>query len=78
MYFQEIIAKLNEYWSSKGCVIIQGYDLEVGAGTFNPSTFLRVLGPNHGKRHMSSRQDVLPTAGTEKIRTGFSIIINIR
>jgi glycyl-tRNA synthetase alpha chain len=45
MYFQELIAKLNEYWSSKGCIIIQGYDLEVGAGTFNPSTFLRVLGP---------------------------------
>lgn len=45
MYFQEIIAKLNEYWARQGCVIIQGYDLEVGAGTFNPATFLRVLGP---------------------------------
>ena len=45
MYFQEIIAKLNEYWAKQGCVIIQGYDLEVGAGTFNPATFLRVLGP---------------------------------
>ena len=45
MSFQEIIAKLSEYWSEKGCAIIQGYDLEVGAGTFNPSTFLRVLGP---------------------------------
>jgi glycyl-tRNA synthetase alpha chain len=45
MYFQEIISKLNEYWAKHGCVIIQGYDLEVGAGTFNPATFLRVLGP---------------------------------
>jgi len=45
MYFQEIISKLNEYWSRQGCIITQGYDLEVGAGTFNPSTFLRVLGP---------------------------------
>jgi glycyl-tRNA synthetase alpha chain len=45
MYFQEIIAKLNEYWAKQGCIIVQGYDLEVGAGTFNPSTFLRVLGP---------------------------------
>jgi glycyl-tRNA synthetase alpha chain len=45
MYFQEIISKLNEYWAKQGCVIIQGYDLEVGAGTFNPATFLRVLGP---------------------------------
>ncbi len=45
IYFQDIIAKLNEYWSQKGCIIIQGYDLEVGAGTFNPATFLRCLGP---------------------------------
>jgi glycyl-tRNA synthetase alpha chain len=45
MYFQDLIARLNEYWAEKGCLIIQGYDLEVGAGTFNPATFLRVLGP---------------------------------
>ncbi len=45
MYFQEIIAKLNEYWSKKGCIIIQGYDMEVGAGTFNPGTYLKALGP---------------------------------
>ena len=45
MHFQNLIAKLNEYWSSKGCIVIQGYDLEVGAGTFNPGTFLRALGP---------------------------------
>jgi len=45
MYFQELIAALNAYWSKKGCIIIQGYDLEVGAGTFNPGTFLRALGP---------------------------------
>lgn len=45
MYFQDIILKLNEFWSQQGCIIIQGYDLEVGAGTFNPATFLHVLGP---------------------------------
>ena len=45
MHFQNLIAKLNEYWSSKGCIVIQGYDLEVGAGTFNQGTFLRALGP---------------------------------
>jgi len=44
MYLQEIIAKLNEYWSSKGCLIDQPYDVEMGAGTFHPSTFLRSLG----------------------------------
>ena len=45
MYFQDIIAALHQYWADQGCIIIQGYDLEVGAGTFNPSTFLRSLGP---------------------------------
>jgi glycyl-tRNA synthetase alpha chain len=45
MYFQTIISKLHEYWSNQGCIILQGYDQEVGAGTFNPATFLKVLGP---------------------------------
>ncbi|MGB4269803.1 MAG: glycine--tRNA ligase subunit alpha, partial [Spirochaetota bacterium] len=45
MYFQDLIANLNSYWAKQGCIIAQGYDLEVGAGTFNPATFLRVLGP---------------------------------
>ncbi|MEE9604888.1 MAG: glycine--tRNA ligase subunit alpha [Candidatus Scalindua sp.] len=44
MTFQEIIINLQKYWSDKGCVIMQPYDIEIGAGTFNPSTFLRVLG----------------------------------
>jgi len=45
MHFQRIIQTLNEYWAEKGCLIAQGYDMEVGAGTFNPHTFLRALGP---------------------------------
>ena len=45
MHFQDIVAKLNEYWARQGCLVIQGYDLEVGAGTFNPGSFLKVLGP---------------------------------
>ncbi len=45
MNFQELIGKLNQYWSQQGCLLVQGYDLEVGAGTFNPATFLRCLGP---------------------------------
>lgn len=43
--FQEMILKLVHYWTEKGCTWHQGYDLEVGAGTFNPATFLRSLGP---------------------------------
>ncbi|MBI5787870.1 MAG: glycine--tRNA ligase subunit alpha [Candidatus Schekmanbacteria bacterium] len=46
MTFQEVIMSLNRFWMDKGCVLRQGYDLEVGAGTFNPATFLRVLDKN--------------------------------
>jgi glycyl-tRNA synthetase alpha chain len=45
MTFQELIMSLENYWASRGCIIQQPYDLEVGAGTFNPATLLRVLGP---------------------------------
>ncbi len=45
MNFQEIILKLQNYWAKNGCIILQPYDIEKGAGTMNPSTFLRVLGP---------------------------------
>lgn len=45
MYFQDIIMALEKFWASKGCVIQQPYDMEVGAGTFHPATLLRVLGP---------------------------------
>jgi len=43
--FQGLIMKLQEFWSNQGCVIIQPLDLEVGAGTFHPATFLRSIGP---------------------------------
>ena len=44
--FQSLILKLHEYWSERGCVILQPYDMEVGAGTFHPATALRALGPD--------------------------------
>jgi glycyl-tRNA synthetase alpha chain len=43
--FQDLILKLSQYWAAEGCVLQQPYDLEVGAGTMHPETFLRVLGP---------------------------------
>jgi glycyl-tRNA synthetase alpha chain len=49
MYFQDIIAALNSYWASVGCVIMQPYDMEVGAGTFHPATLLKALGPEPWK-----------------------------
>ena len=47
MTFQGLIFKLSEFWASRGCVIQQPLDIEVGAGTMHPETFLRVLGPSH-------------------------------
>jgi len=45
MFFQDIIQNLNLFWSSKGCLIMQPYDTEKGAGTMSPHTFLRAIGP---------------------------------
>src|SRR6202142_1957911 len=43
--FQNLILRLEEYWMRRGCILQQPYDIEVGAGTMHPETFLRVLGP---------------------------------
>ena len=45
MYFQDVILSLNQFWARKGCVLAQPYDMEVGAGTFHPTTLLKALGP---------------------------------
>lgn len=45
MYFQDLMLKLMEYWGEQGCVILEPYDVEVGAGTMSPHTFLKALGP---------------------------------
>ena len=45
--FQDLILTLHNYWAAQGCVILQPYDMEVGAGTFHPATTLRSVGPKH-------------------------------
>ncbi len=45
MYFQDIILSLNNFWSERGCLLLQPYDLEKGAGTMSPHSFLRAIGP---------------------------------
>jgi glycyl-tRNA synthetase alpha chain len=47
--FQDLILRLQTFWARKGCVILQPYDMEVGAGTFHPATTLRALGPEPWK-----------------------------
>lgn len=47
--FQDVILSLQRYWADQGCVVLQPYDTEVGAGTFHPATTLKALGPNPWK-----------------------------
>ena len=47
--FQDLILTLHRYWGDRGCVILQPYDMEMGAGTFHPATVLRALGPDPWK-----------------------------
>lgn len=49
MNLQQMILQLQSFWSSQGCILVQPYDVEKGAGTLNPMTFLRVLGPEPWK-----------------------------
>ncbi len=49
MYLQDIVLNLQKFWAAEGCLIKQPYDMEMGAGTFHPATFLRVLGPEPWK-----------------------------
>lgn len=47
--FQNLILKLQSFWAEKGCAIVQPFDMEVGAGTFHPATFIRAIGPEPWK-----------------------------
>src|SRR6266513_1348900 len=47
--FQQLIVRLNDFWDRRGCVLLQPYDMEVGAGTFHTATFLRAIGPEPWK-----------------------------
>lgn len=49
MNFQDVILNLNNFWAQNGCVLMQSYDMEVGAGTFHPTTLLKALGPEPWK-----------------------------
>ena len=78
MYFQDLIMELQKFWAGRGCVIRQPYDMEVGAGTFHPATFLKVLGPEPGMPLTCSRREGPPTAGTARTRTGSSTTTSSR
>ncbi|MEN6429929.1 MAG: glycine--tRNA ligase subunit alpha [Coriobacteriales bacterium] len=62
MSFQDMILALSRYWADQGCVVLQPYDVEVGAGTFHPATTLRALGP-HAWRTAYVQPSRRPTDG---------------
>ena len=70
MTFQELIAKLTGYWADQGAVVVQPYDMEMGAGTMHPETFFRVLGEmRRGRWCTCSPPAGPPTGATARTRT---------
>ena len=77
--FQSIILNLQNYWAQQGAVILQPYDMEVGAGTFHPATTLRALGlMRYGALHMFSHHAARLMGAMVIIQTGCSITISFR
>ena len=77
--FQNIIMNLQTYWMDQGCVLMQPYDSEVGAGTFHPATVLRVLGQiQFGKLRIFNRVADQLMEDMEKIQIGYNIITNFK
>ena len=65
--FQNLIFNLQKFWDKYGCVVLQPYDLEIGAGTFHPATTLRSLGPKPWKAAYVQPQEDQQTEDMEKI-----------
>lgn len=78
MTFQEMILRLQEFWAGRGCVLAQPYDVEKGAGTMNPMTFLRVLGPDPWQVAYVEPSGARRTGGTARIQTDCTSTISIR
>lgn len=78
MNFQDMISALNHYWTKQGCVLVQPYDVEKGAGTYNPETFFGSLTKNPSTVPMWNRAAVPQTAATAKTPTAWANITNTR
>ena len=76
--FQDLILALQRFWAEQGCVILQPYDMEVGAGTFHPATTLRALGPKPWNAPTCSPRAGPRTAATARTRTGCSTTTSSR
>ena len=78
MFFQDIIQNLNNFWSEEGCLIMQPYDTEKGAGTMNPHTFLRAIGPEPWSVAYAEPVEDLLMDALEIIQIGRNITFNIK
>ena len=76
--FQGLIFALQQFWAQQGCVIMQPLDMEVGAGTFHPATFLRAIGPENWNAPMFSPAVVLLTVAMVKTQTDYNITTSSR
>ena len=74
--FQEIILTLQQYWNDQGCMLMQAYDNEKGAGTMSPSPSFVPLVLSHGMRLMQSHLVVQQTVVTGKTQTAFTNTTN--
>ncbi|BBI47594.1 hypothetical protein HORIV_00150 [Vreelandella olivaria] len=73
-----LILALQQYWAEQGCVILQPLDMEVGAGTFHPATFLRAIGPESWNAAYVQPSGVRLMAAMAKILTAFSTTTSSR
>ncbi len=78
MNFQNVILTLQDFWADYGCAVVQPMDIECGAGTFNPSTFFRVIGPEPWKTAYVEPSRRPLTAVTGRTPTACSITISFR
>ena len=76
--FQKLVFSLQDYWAREGCIIMQPFDLEMGAGTFHPATFLRAIGPEKWSAAYVQPCRRPKMGDTDKIQIGISIIINFK
>ena len=77
--FQDLILTLQNYWAAQGCLILQPYDVEMGAGTFHPATTLRALGPQAVARGLcAADRGGRRTGAMARTRTGCSTTTSSR
>ncbi len=76
--FQDLILALQNYWAEQGCVVLQPYDMEVGAGTFHTATFLRAIGPETWNAAYVQPPPPPPTVATARTPTACSTTTSFR